>query len=195
MIVRSLLLLVGLGWCMAWAGLNGVVAEEKKAEVTKVEEGKPAPNVELEATQVGKVLPGKKDATTLNLKDLKGKNVVLFFYPKAMTKGCTIESCGFSAKNADFAKLNTVVIGISTDKLDDQAKFTEKEKLEIPLLADPGQKVTKAFGAFNADRKMASRYTYVIDKKGIVRKIYTKVTPADHPAEVLKYVKENLADK
>ena len=125
-------------------------AEEKKAvEVPKV--GDPAPAISLQATQIEKVLPGKKDATTLTLKDLEGKNVVLFFYPKAMTKGCTIESCGFRDKVEDFAKLDTVVIGISTDTLADQKKFTEKETLKTPLLADPDKKVTAAYGALNTN--------------------------------------------
>ena len=71
---------------------------------------------------------------------------MLFFYPKAMTKGCTIESCGFRDKLDELAKLDTVVIGISTDKLDDQMKFIEKEKLNFPLLADNEKTVAKAFG-------------------------------------------------
>lgn len=83
------------------------------------------------------------------------------------------------------------MIGISTDNLADQKKFTDKESLNFPLFADPDKKVTKSFGALS-ERGFASRYTYVIDKKGTVRKIYTKVSPADHPAEVLTYVKENL---
>jgi peroxiredoxin Q/BCP len=90
-----------------------------------------------------------------------------------------------------FAELDTVVIGISTDNLADQKKFTEKESLNFPLLADPEKKVTKAFGALS-ERGFASRYSYVIDKKGVVRKIYTKVDAGKHPAEVLAYVKENL---
>src|SRR3954463_5749382 len=85
-------------------------------ETSKVEVGKPAPNVELEATQIEKVLPDKKDAKTLKIKDFKGKkNVVLFFYPKAMTRGCTVESCGFRDRIKKFDDLDTVVIGISTD--------------------------------------------------------------------------------
>src|SRR5713101_5484250 len=86
-------------------------------EPAKVEEGKPAPKVELEATNIGKALPDKKDAKTLKLRDLKGKNVVLFSYPKAMTRGCTVESCGFRDRIKKFDDLDTVVIGISTDNL------------------------------------------------------------------------------
>ena len=166
--------------------------EKEKTGPAKIVEGKPAPDVDLPATQIGKVLPDKKDAKTMSLKDFQGKkNVVLFFFPKAMTPGCTVESCGFRDKVADFAKLDTVVIGISTDTLENQLKFTEKESLKTPLFADPDKKVTAAFGALGSTG-FAKRYTFVIDKKGIVRKIYTAVTPAKHPDEVLAYVKENL---
>ena len=166
--------------------------EEKKPEAKMLKEGDMAPDVDLAATQIDKVLPGKKGAKTMSLKDFQGangKNVVLFFYPKAMTKGCTIESCGFRDKVEEFAKLDTVVIGISTDTLEDQAKFTEKESLKTPLFADPDKKVTTAFGALNTTG-LAKRYTFVIDKKGVVRKIYTMVTPAKHPDEVLTFIKE-----
>jgi len=127
----------------------------------------------------------------LRLKDLKGKNVVLFFFPKAMTKGCTIESCGFRDKADQFAKLNTVVIGISTDKVEDQLKFTDKEKLSFPLFADPDKKAVQAFGVLGKNG-LAMRWTFVIDKEGMVRKIYNQVTPAKHPEEVLEYVEKNL---
>ena len=86
-----------------------------------------------------------------------------------------------------------MLLGISVDPLDVQQQFTDKEKLNFPLFADPDKKATEAFGALS-DRGFASRYTFVIDKKGIVRKIYKKVTPADHPEEVLKYIKENLSN-
>src|SRR5436309_2930500 len=130
-------------------------------ETAKVEEGKPAPKVELEATQIEKVLPDKKDAKTLTLKDFKGKkNVVLFFYPKAMTRGCTVESCGFRDRTEKFAALDTVVIGVSTDNLDAQQQFTTKENLNFPLLADSGKTATQAFGALSRANGAASRYTF-----------------------------------
>jgi peroxiredoxin Q/BCP len=155
------------------------------------EVGKPAPPISLPATSIGLALPSKKDAKELSLEDLKGKNVVLFFYPKALTKGCTIESCGFRDKIEEFKKLDTVVVGISNDTVELQQKFTDKEKLNFPLFADTDKKVTKAYGALS-DRGLPSRYTFVIDRKGTLRKVYTKVTPGKHPAEVLQYVKENL---
>ena len=156
-------------------------------------EGSAAPDVSLPATQIEKALPDKKGEKTLKLSDLKGKkNVVLFFYPKAMTRGCTIESCGFRDVADKLAALDTVVIGISVDKLDDQLKFTDKEKLNFALLADDGKEVTKAFGALGKNG-MASRFTFIIDKQGTIRKVYTKVSPGSHPDEVIKFIKENLA--
>jgi peroxiredoxin Q/BCP len=84
------------------------------------------------------------------------------------------------------------VIGISTDPLDKQQEFTDKEKLNFPLFADPDKKAVQAYGALS-QRGMASRYTFVIDKQGVVRKVYTTVNPQNHPEEVLKFVKEHLA--
>jgi peroxiredoxin Q/BCP len=158
------------------------------------EVGKPAPSFDLPATSIGKVLPNKKDASKLNLKDLRGKNVVLFFYPKAMTKGCTIESCGFRDRVEKFASQDTVIVGISNDNLENQEKFTKKEKLSFPLLADTDKSVTKEYGALGR-AGYPSRYTFVIDKKGVLRKVYTKVSPATHPDEVLEYVKDELNKK
>ena len=87
-----------------------------------------------------------------------------------------------------------MIIGISVDTLADQQKFTDKEHLNFPLVADSDKKAAKAYGAL-APRGYANRYTFVIDKQGVVRKVYTKVTPKDHPEEVLTFVKEHLAKK
>jgi peroxiredoxin Q/BCP len=169
---------------------SGLVGAEKE-EVGLPEVGKAAPELNLPATQAGKVVPGKKDGDKLSLKDLHGKTVVLFFYPKAMTKGCTIESCGFRDRIEKFTDANTVVIGISNDTLEKQEEFTKKEKLNFPLLADTDKKVTKAYGSLSA-RGLPSRHTFVIDKKGTLRKVYTTVSPAKHPDEVLDYIKTEL---
>jgi peroxiredoxin Q/BCP len=91
------------------------------------------------------------------------------------------------------ARLDTVVVGISADPLELEQKFTDKEHLNFPILADPDKKAIKAFGALMPNGKMANRYTFVIDKQGVIRKVYTKVSTKDHPEEVVKYVKENLA--
>jgi thioredoxin-dependent peroxiredoxin len=177
---------------LAIAGIGVFIGNVFAADAPP-KEGSAAPDVNLPATQIEKVLPDAKGAKTLKLSDLKGKkNVVLFFYPKAMTRGCTIESCGFRDVAEKLAALDTVVVGISVDKLEDQQKFTDKEHLTFPLLADDGKAVTKAFGALGTNG-FASRYTFIIDKQGVIRKVYTKVTPNTHPEEVIAFVKENLA--
>jgi peroxiredoxin Q/BCP len=94
-----------------------------------------------------------------------------------------------------FAQLDTVVIGISTDNLADQEKFAEKERLNFPLLADNEQKVTKAFGVLMPGRPFAQRATFVLDKKGVIRKIYPKADATKHPDEVLDFLKQKQADK
>jgi peroxiredoxin Q/BCP len=186
-----LLALAGLFACLAWATGPAAAADNQKMPTV----GEPAPDVSLPATQIDKVLPLKKEARTLDLKDLRGKNVVLYFFPKAMTPGCTIESCGFRDRIDELAKLDTIVIGISTDDLGNQEKFTDKEKLNFPLFADADKKVTKEYGVYNPDRGVANRSTFIIDKKGILRKIYMPggVDVKKHPDEVVDYVKENLA--
>src|SRR5688572_30448044 len=93
---------------LALAAATALLGTARAADVPKV--GEQAPDIRLEAAGVSKVLPGKKDGDALSLRDLKGKNVVLFFYPKAMTKGCTIESCGFRDVSDKFAALDTVVL-------------------------------------------------------------------------------------
>jgi peroxiredoxin Q/BCP len=187
--------LVGLAVGLGWAVVPAAAADkddEKKPVV-----GEPAPDINLAATQVGKVLPDKKDGKTLDLKELRGKNVVLYFFPKAMTPGCTIESCGFRDRIDDLARLDTVVIGISTDTLEKQEEFTKGSKLNFPLYADPDKKIAREYGVLNAERGVANRATFVIDKKGVLRKVYAAgtVNPKQHPEEVISYIKENLESK
>ncbi len=168
-------------------------------DTPKVQVGQPAPPIELPATQIQKYFPEAKDKKTLKLADfsrgINAKNVVLFFYPKAMTPGCTRESCKFRDLNKEFAKLDTVVLGISTDKLEAQKQFTEKESLNFPLFADADKKIAKAYGVLNSERGFAKRATFVIDKKGIVRKIYPAANADKNPEEVLTWIKENLKEK
>jgi peroxiredoxin Q/BCP len=185
-----LLGLVGLLACLAWATGPAAAADDKLPAV-----GEPAPDINLPATQIDKVLPLKKDAKSLDLKDLRGKNVVLYFFPRAMTPGCTIESCGFRDRIDELTKLDTVVIGISTDNLENQEKFTDKEKLNFPLYADSDKKITKGYGVLNPERGAANRSTFIIDKKGVLRKVYMpgSVDVKKHPDEVVEFIKENLS--
>src|SRR4051794_29227639 len=146
---------------LAVTAVAGLFAFAAARAADPPKEGTKAPDIDLPATQLDKIAPGAK---TLKLSDLRGKkNVILFFYPKAMTRGCTIESCGFRDVYDQFAKLDTVVLGISTDTLAEQQQFTDKEKLNFPLIADPEKKVTEAYGALSRNGVNASRYTFIID--------------------------------
>lgn len=151
----------------------------------KVKEGDKFPSVELTAVQVEKV---KKDATTLSIDDLKGKNVVVFFYPKAMTPGCTVESCGFRDAIADFPK-DTVILGASADDAKLQQQFIDKEKLTYPLLCDTELKLIRALGIESPRGKVPQRVTFVVGKDGTIKKVFAQVTPKAHAKEVLDFVK------
>jgi peroxiredoxin Q/BCP len=155
----------------------------------KVKVGDKFPVVALEAAQIEKL--NLKDAKTVSIADLKGKVVVVFFYPKALTKGCTIESCGFrdTLKSEEFPK-NVVILGASADDVPLQQKFIEKEKLTYPLLADKDMKLIKELGVVSPKNdKVSQRVTFVIDKEGKIVKIYDMVNPEKHPKEVLDFVK------
>jgi len=151
-----------------------------------VKEGDKFPIVPLTAAQIEKAKP---DAKVLSIADLKGKTVVVFFYPKANTPGCTVESCGFRDLAAKFPK-DTVLIGASADDMKAQSKFIADHKLPYALLCDTDLKLIKELGIANASGKTPQRKTFVVDKNGVIAKIYEKVTPKDHPAEVLKFVEE-----
>jgi peroxiredoxin Q/BCP len=168
---------VAVGLALA-AGV--AVAQDNKI---KVKVGDKFPDVPLDAAQIEKV---KKDAKTLSIADLKGKTVVVFFYPKALTKGCTIESCGFRDIIKDFPS-DAVVLGASADDKALQQKFIDTHMLPYPLLCDTEMKLIKELGIDNG--KTPRRVTFVIDKDGKVAKIYDKVDTAKHPKEVLEFVK------
>ena len=154
-----------------------------------MKEGQPAPDVELPAANIATVLPGSADGQTLKLSDLKGKNVVLWFFPRAMTPGCTKEACGFRDRLEHFKELDTVIVGISTDNVPKQQKFTAKEQLNFPLFADADLKIAEAFGVLGDGKKSATRSTFIIDKDGKFVKIYATVKKAaDHPQEVLEFL-------
>lgn len=153
-----------------------------------VKVGDKFPDVPLAAAQIDKV---KKDAKTVSIADLKGKTVVVFFYPKALTGGCTVESCGFRdlMKGKDFPK-DVVVLGASGDDMKLQQKFIDTNELPMPLLCDTDLKLIKELGILGkAGGTTPKRVTFVVDKDGKIAKIYDKVTPKGHPAEVLEFAK------
>jgi len=131
------------------------------------------------------------------LKDYRGKMVVLFFYPKANTPGCTIEACGFRDAYKLIQKMGTVVLGISGDTSGAQKKFQDKYSLPFTLLADADKKIAKSFGVIK-DKNMygkivkgIARTTFVIGPEGKIEHIFRSVKPEGHAEEVLDYLKSD----
>jgi thioredoxin-dependent peroxiredoxin len=123
------------------------------------------------------------------LRDYAGKWVVLYFYPKDGTPGCTREACRFRDESQQLAPFNVQVIGVSVDDRESHERFAGKFKLNFPLLADPTKKVTKAYGAL-AFYRLARRMTFIIDPDGKIRKIFAKVDPNTHVEEIIAALKE-----
>jgi len=129
------------------------------------------------------------------LSDYHGKWVVLYFYPKDLTPGCTLEAVGFSKLLKKFEKLNAVILGISADTVESHQKFCQKKKLKINLLSDPDKKVIKKYKAWGKKKFMGKefegvlRVTYLINPEGKIVKFYDKVNPITHPKEVLEDLK------
>jgi len=144
-------------------------------------EGEPAPAFCAETSGGGEV----------KLSDLKGKTVVLYFYPKDDTPGCTKEACGFRDQLAAFEKKGAVVLGVSTDTVKSHDKFAKKFKLPFPLLADPERKLVQAYGVWGEKTFMGRKYmgtnrvTFLIGPDGVIKKIWRAVKPDVHAAEVL----------
>jgi len=131
------------------------------------------------------------DGSTVALKDLKGKKVVLYFYPKDDTSGCTTEACEFRDSWAAVKRKGAVVLGVSPDGVTSHGKFKQKYDLPFPLLADEDHAVAEAYGAWGEKSMYGRKYfgilrtTFVIDESGRVAKVFEKVKPKGHAAEVL----------
>ena len=127
----------------------------------------------------------------ISLADLRGKVVVLYFYPRDNTPGCTQEACAFRDAYADFAGRDVVVLGVSMDDAKSHAKFTTKHNLPFPLLIDADAAVATAYDSYGLKKFMGKEFmgifrkTFVIDPQGAIAKIYPKVKPANHAAEIL----------
>lgn len=134
-----------------------------------------------------------------SLKDQVGKNVVIYFYPKDDTPGCTLEAKGFSKSYEDFYNLNTVVVGISKDNMDCHEKFKKKYSLVVNLLSDPECLVSKLYGTWEQKSFLGKKYmgitraTFLIDKNRIISYIWPKVEVSGHVNDVLRIIKEKLA--
>lgn len=148
--------------------------------------GDPAPDVSA-PTQDGRVI---------SLKDYQGKPVVLYFYPKDNTPGCTTESCGFRDNYAKIQAKGAVLLGVSGDSVKSHVKFATKYSLPFPLLADTDLTIAKAFGVWGEKKFMGMtfdgihRMTFLIGPDGIIKKTWTKVKTSTHAAEVLAALDE-----
>lgn len=162
--IRMFSIAVPLAIALMGAGLR---AAEMPAE------GSAAPDFTL-SSQEGK---------QVSLKDFRGQWVVLYFYPKDMTPGCTIEAHNFQADQDKYTAKKAAIVGVSVDSVDSHVQFCTKENLTFKLLADPSHQVVDKYGSFGGT--VAARNTFLIDPKGVIRKVYTAVKPNPHSAEVL----------
>ena len=126
-----------------------------------------------------------QEGKSVSLKDFKGQWVVLYFYPKDMTQGCTIEAHNFERDLAQYTAKKAAIVGVSADTPESHQQFCTKESLTFKLLADPDKKMIGEYGSLAANGAVAARNTFLIDPKGVIRKVYTKVSPNPHSAEVL----------
>jgi peroxiredoxin Q/BCP len=135
------------------------------------------------------------DGTQVKLSALRGKPVVLYFYPRDDTPGCTTEACSFRDRQTDLTKLGVTVLGVSTDDLESHQKFRDKFHLNFPLLADTDHRVAEQYGAWREKTRFGKtsmgiqRSTFVIDAKGVVRKMWKNVTVEGHDQQVIEAVK------
>jgi len=136
----------------------------------------------------------------VSLKDYRGeKNVVLFFYPKAMTPGCTVQACGIRDTKRKFTNQDTVVLGLSPDAPKRLVKFIEKEKLNFDLLSDEDHSIAEKYGVWGLKKFMGREYmginrmTFIVGKDGKLKHIMEKVNTKTHHDDVLSWVKENLS--
>ena len=135
----------------------------------------------------------------ISLKDFKGeKNVVVYFYPKALTPGWNVQAEGIRDAKKEFKKLDTVVLGLSPDKVDKLVKFEEKKDLNFDLLSDEDLEVAKKYDVYGKKKFMGKEYmgikrmTFIIDKQGKLREVMEKVKTKTHHEDVLDYIKSNL---
>lgn len=154
--------------------------------------------------KIGNLAPAFKlkdqDGNTFSLKDFKGeKNVVVYFYPKAMTPGCTVQACGIRDNKKVFEKLDTVVVGISPDAVERLPRFIEKQSLNFTLLSDEDHAVAEKYGCWGMKKFMGREFmglirtTFIIGKNGKLLAVLNKFKTKTHHEDVLRYLNDNLA--
>ena len=140
------------------------------------------------------VIGAEKDGNAVSLSDFAGKKVVLYFYPRDNTPGCTRQACAFAGAYAGFKDLNTVVIGISKDSVASHLKFAQKYDLPFILLSDPELQAIQAYGVWREKKLYGKvsmgvvRTTFIIDEQGNLEKVMPKVKPDTNAAEILSYL-------
>lgn len=129
-----------------------------------------------------------QNGSKVSLSSFKGKPVVVYFYPRDNTPGCTAEACNFRDYNSEFEKKGIKVLGVSVDSVNSHKKFESKYDLNFTLVSDSGKNISQSFGTFGGSS--ASRVTYIIDKEGKIAFVYPRVTPKEHGKEVLAKLQE-----
>lgn len=135
----------------------------------------------------------------VSLSDFLGRKVILYFYPKDNTPGCTRQACAFAAANAELEEAGAVVIGISKDSVASHQKFVQKQNLPFILLSDPELQAIEAYGVWQEKKLYGKvsmgvvRTTYLIDEQGMIEKVMPKVKPDTNAAEILEYLKQTKA--
>lgn len=151
-----------------------------------LEEGKKAPAFSL----------FNQDGNKISLKDISGKKIVLYFYPKDDTSGCTKEACSFRDVFPKFKKSDAIILGVSPDSVKSHKKFAEKYDLNFDLLADEDKKVVQLYNVWKEKSMYGKKYmgvertTFIIDEKGKIKKIFSKVRVDGHEKEVLEALKD-----
>ena len=157
---------------------------------TEIKEQEPAPDFTLPAIGSDNVVKNGQ----VQLSALRGHTTVLYFYPKDDTPGCTAEACSFRDANREMQKRGIVVLGVSADSVESHQKFADKYGLPYPLLADTDTTVSQLYGVWKEKNYAGKTYmginreTFLIDKDGVVRKVWPKVKPDDHANEVLEAI-------
>jgi peroxiredoxin Q/BCP len=144
-------------------------------------------SIPAEGTAAPAFTLSSQDGSPISLSQFHGKWVVLYFYPKDFTSGCTLQAQNFQRDGAKYQEKNAVVVGVSVDTVDSHKEFCTKEGLAFKLLADADKKVATQYGSLMTYQgtEYAARNTFLIDPKGTIRKVYLKVKPAGHSDEVL----------
>ena len=151
-----------------------------------LEKGQPAPTFSLP----------DQDGNNVSLADKKGKWVILYFYPKDLTPGCTTEACNFQETLPDLQDLNAEVIGVSKDSVKSHRKFADKHNLQFTLLSSEDSDMVEQYGAWQEKSMYGKKYmgiariTYIIDPEGKIAKVFPKVSPKQHHSEVYESLKE-----